>query len=409
MVPHFRFWRSSVRLAAAAALAAAPMVCLATPPGFSPSEEPEIAPASPQVPQRRGALRVVFDEPPAEAVLYHNGKRVLMEWQSVWKPVCSSDVSRLATEDLAQIARNHMAQFASAKPEELTIVDSGVRGAGINIVFVIAGSVPPAAISALAAVEAYLEAQFADPITVTVNVSFQPLGAGILGGTSSTYGYTSYTTSRAGLVNNRDASDTIQTWLPTGSTIPVRYNGASSTVTNEDRVFWTLANFNATVGAVSGVAANMTYSTNFTWDYDPSNGISPGTFSFQDVVVHEVGHALGFTSGADFRTADLEVLDLFRFQYTDGSGDYNPDTLAEFQARPRLVDYNVPNDAHICDLISAEYRMSDGSPYQASHFREQTSPYIGLMDPAFTYGETHWPNFFQAADLNMFDAIGYDR
>lgn len=386
-------------------LAASAAACLGAAP---PAEPPETIPASPQVPPT-GALRVIFDEPAREAVIYATGERVLMSWQSVWKPVCSSDVSRLTVDDLAQMARNHMAQFESARPDELIVVDSAVRGAGINLVYVLSGSVPAAAVPAFAAVESYIEGLFSDPITVTVNVSFQPLGAGILGGTSSTYGYTSYTTSRTGLVNNRDANDTIQTFLPTGSTIPVRYNGGSSTVTNEDRVFWTLANFNATVGAVAGTAANMTYNTNFTWDYDPSNGISAGAFSFQDVVLHETGHALGFTSGADFRVNDLETLDLFRFQSTDGSGDYNPDTTAEFQVRPRLVDYNVPNDAHISDLISAEYRMSDGSPYQASHFREQTSPYIGLMDPAFTYGETHYPNFFQAADLAMFDAIGYDR
>ena len=42
----------------------------------------------------------------------------------------------------------------------------------------------------------------------------------------------------------------------------------------------------------------MTYNTNFSWDFDPSNGITPYTYSFQDVIIHEVGHALGFTSAA---------------------------------------------------------------------------------------------------------------
>ena len=64
--------------------------------------------------------------------------------------------------------------------------------------------------------------------------------------------------------------------------------------------------------------------------------------------------------------------------------------------------------SHNSDIIIAEYRMSDGKPYQASHFREQNNPWIGLMDPAFAYGETHYPNYFSTADKNMFDAIGYD-
>jgi hypothetical protein len=151
----------------------------------------------------------------------------------------------------------------------------------------------------------------------------------------------------------------------------------------------------------------MTFSTNFTFDFDPTNGITANTYSFQDIVIHETGHAMGFTSGGDFRSRDMETLDLFRFQNTDGSGDYNPDTTAEFQVRSRLVRYNAPNDDHNSDLISAEYRMSDGSPYQMSHFREQTAN-IGLMDPALAPGQTFYPAFYSTADLAMFDAIGYD-
>jgi hypothetical protein len=151
----------------------------------------------------------------------------------------------------------------------------------------------------------------------------------------------------------------------------------------------------------------MSYNTSFDFDYDPSNGISSGKMSFVDVAIHEVGHALGFTSATDYG-AYMTALDLYRFQRTDGSGDYNPDTYEEFQSTPRLVDYDNPSDAHNSDLIDYEYRMSDGSPYQGSHFREQSSPWIGQMDPAFAIGESHYPNYFTAADLNMFDAIGYD-
>src|SRR6185503_12814390 len=133
-----------------------------------------------------------------------------------------------------------------------------------------------------------------------------------------------------------------------------------------------------------------------------------GAFSFQDVVIHEVGHAMGFDSGIDFRNKDMETMDLFRFQSTDGSGDYNPDTLAEFTVRPRLMAFNSPNDAHNSDLISAEYRMSDGSPNQGSHFREQV-PNIGLMDPSLAPGETWYPSFYSTADVAMFDVIGYDN
>src|SRR5207247_2988757 len=119
--------------------------------------------------------------------------------------------------------------------------------------------------------------------------------------------------------NGMHHNDVIQNYLPSGSTIPVRYNGSSATVTNETRVFWTLANFRATVGSVSGAAADMIFSSNFNWDYDPSNGVSG--YSFQDVLIHETGHVLGFDSGIDFRINDIEAMDIYRFQRSNG---YDP-------------------------------------------------------------------------------------
>jgi hypothetical protein len=278
---------------------------------------------------------------------------------------------------------------------------------GFNIVFVASGSVPAGAPAALAASESYIESFFSDPITITINISFQPLAPGVLGGTSPSYGFVDYGPMRAQLVSDMDGSDTLQTSLPTGTTCPVRY-GSGGAVTNENRVFTTFANWKAMDGTVAGADANMTFSTNFSFDYDPSNGVGGSSFSFQDVVIHECGHAMGFDSGIDFRNKDMETMDLFRFQNTDGTGDYNPDTLAEFTVRPRLMAFNSPNDQHNSDLISAEYRMSDGSPNQGSHFREQV-PNIGLMDPSIGPGESFYPAFYSTADVAMFDVIGYDN
>jgi hypothetical protein len=70
-------------------------------------------------------------------------------------------------------------------------------------------------------------------------------------------------------------------------------------------------------------------------------------------------------------------------------------------------DGGVLTDDVISDLITVEYQMSDGTPYQASHFREQ-SPTIGLMDPATSSGETNYPYFFMLSDRLMFDAIGWE-
>jgi hypothetical protein len=366
-----------------------------------PGTEPDPAPTSSEMPW----LRVELGQRAASHPVLGS---LQMETHEIWKPVCTNAGGSLTTQQLATYVQRHKA--LSAQLGRSVIVNSGPAGGGtdaLNIVFSVSGSIPAGALAAIASVESFLENTFsADSLTVTIPLSFQPMSPGILGGTSSSYGYLTYTDARSLLVGGMDGSDSLQSWLPAGSTCPVRY-GSSPKVTNEDRVFFTFANYEANGGTVAGDDANMTFNSNFTWDFDPSNGITGGTYSFQDVLVHETGHALGCTSGGDFRNRDSETLDLFRFQRTDGTQDYNPDTLSEFQTKSRLVAYNSPNDDHNTDLISVEYRMSDGSPYQMSHLREQV-PNIGIMDPAFASGETYWPTFLSSADRDLFDSIGYD-
>jgi hypothetical protein len=339
-----------------------------------------------------------------------DGTKVAMETQQVWKPVCSNRAP-MTTDDLKAMVERHAADFADES--KVIVVDRQIDGGstrvGINVVYVLGASVPASAVPAFAAAEAYLESTFnADPFTLTVTVSFAALSPGVIGGTGSSYGAADWATSRSILVGGMDATDTIQSSLPSGTTIPVRYSTGSTT--NETRVFWTFANWKANGGTVTGNDATMQYSTAFPFDYDPSNGVGGSTISLQDVVIHETGHSMGCTSGVDFRFNDIEAFDVFRFRRTDGNGsnDFNPDTAAEFGVRPRWAVFNNPNDDCNLDTIASEYRVSDGSPWQASHFREQV-PAIGIMDPAFSYGETFYPNFMRTSDITLFDAIGYDK
>ena len=50
--------------------------------------------------------------------------------------------------------------------------------------------------------------------------------------------------------------------------------------------------------------------------------------------------------------------------------------------------------------------MSDGKPYQCSHFKQNTV--YAIMQPAISSGNTFYPYFFKSPDRNMFDAIGWD-
>ena len=346
--------------------------------------------------------------PSQSSMLYATGEVVETDWIEVWQAMCGSRRGAASASALARIAEVHHREINQR--DGLRIVDTPPNGvaANLNVVFVLGASVPAAAVPAFLKVEQYLEAQFTDTVTVTINVSFAALGTGILGATTPAYTTATYKNSRAGLYNGRDISDTVQGFLPATTTIGVRYAGTTSTITAENRVYWTRANYKSTIGTAVGNDASMQFSTAYTWDYDPTNGVLAGSTSFVDVAVHEVGHALGFICGSDLWVKDMSSLDLFRFQYTDGTADYNPDTSAEFTARPRLVSSNSPNDSHHLDFVTLECRMSDGSPYQASHLREE-SPTLGLMDPVLSAGTTLSPNYFTPNDLTCFDAIGWDR
>jgi hypothetical protein len=43
--------------------------------------------------------------------------------------------------------------------------------------------------------------------------------------------------------------------------------------------------------------ASITFSSNFAFDFNPTDGIASGKYDFTAVAVHELGHALGFVSG----------------------------------------------------------------------------------------------------------------
>ncbi|MBC7772587.1 MAG: hypothetical protein H7210_08855 [Pyrinomonadaceae bacterium] len=343
----------------------------------------------------------------ARTAILPGGMPTQMQTEEVWKPACSNQV-QVSQLDLILMSSRHAADFGGGLPGIRIVDNTPSPRAGLNVVYVLGGSVPAAAVASFGLAEAYLEAQFTgDTMTLTVTVSFAALPPGVIGGTGSAYGTLAWADSRSTLVAGMDASDTIQSSLPAGTTIPVRYTAAATT--NENRIFWTLANFKANGGVVGGNDASMQYSTAFPFDFNPANGVTANTISLVDVIIHETGHSMGFGSGVDFRVNDIETHDIFRFRSTDGASDFNPDSAAEFGVRPRWAVRNNPNNDVQFDTISGiEYALSDGSPWQASHFREQF-PAIGIMDPAFSYGETFFPNYLRASDFTAFDAIGWNR
>lgn len=369
-------------------------------------EEPRQADDTPDAPHVH--LRFVEPGPTVEATPEFSGVTERIETISEWRPICGSDMGDMTQEQFADFVQTIKAAAANAHFE--TLDNPAPHGGGLNLVFNVSGA-PAGAAAAITAVEDYLEPLFSDPITVNIPIAFQSMGAGVLGSTQSFSTGVAYSTVRNGLVNGMDGNDTLQTFLPTGS-VPVHFNGSSTTVTNVTSITVNTANYRAAIGAIgTNPDANIFINTNFTFDYDPTNGIVGGQTCFRSVLVHEVLHALGFVSEGDGTgTNDIKMLDIYRFRRTQN----NPSTTAEFTTFPRAVwtSNRIAGDVN-SDFIPTEYRMSWGGSgnYQASHFQDMggvPGSAIGLMNPAIASSITFQPNYMRTSDLAAMDAIGWD-
>ncbi len=273
----------------------------------------------------------------------------------------------------------------------------------------------PQAKAAFIRAAAQWEAQIKNPITMVLDVDYGPTRfgqtypSGVLGSTSTPSYIVTFDQVRAKLVASAAsaAETTLYNALPNGTVnTDIGAVGTTYVVSPLMRAFGLLP-ADADPASNSGVPS-IGFNSNFTFDFDPSDGITAGATDFDAVAVHEMGHALGFTSNVGSvelspnATKAVTVWDVFRFR--PGT------TTATFTTAQRILSSGGEHrffDGHP-DLACSTGRPNGtgGDGRQSSHWKadEQSGVYIGIMDPTLSSGQR---KTMTNNDLQMLETIGY--
>ncbi len=378
-----------------------------------------------------GAASAALASPPASTSVITR----TIEWRNGGASCASAHLSALDASGNVVIAREgdglarEIREHFNARETVLAGVDPA-RGGGFDVQFLLDPAVAADAefVAAIEQAAAIWESVIADDVTIFVEVGFTS-GSGFIGAASSDQITVSFSDFRNAAIADASSDETtLVAALPN----PLPLATFDGSIDSSDDAFGrfniTTANARAlglsTSNGPAAPDASIVFNTDFAFDNDPSDGLAEGAIDTVYVMVHEIGHMLGFISGVDLALFDLVATPLDAYRVGTGGAFNDPDDLPGFSAVDRELR---PGEEAALDPVGAidaspadeVYRFSTGGfgdGRQASHWKDDVllgiQPNIGVMDPTNEGlegpGSGANPGYLTLADRLAFSLIGWD-
>ena len=208
-------------------------------------------------------------------------------------------------------------------------VSSVSSASGLNFRFIAASdALDPQVLAGFQSAANRWSSIFDNNVTLTFAVGLKPLSGGNIGQTSDRFVFDTYSDVRTRLMQYGSSSpidQLVDQNLPTSSTVPFLINHTSEgvAITNDpsgrsiyldddqsrDNQYIQMSYANARALGLPTSSpfpddATIYLTSNVSWDFNPADGITPGSYDFVGVATHEIAHALGFMSSVD----DIDLL-----------------------------------------------------------------------------------------------------